>query len=110
MRLRKVVFAKMLALALVGTARGDQWTFFYPAEVTQLSCSVQDVVEYPSNQEVFQASAHAKRSPEPDWTMTVGQFPIDRKHPEKSRHEAEKACSKWMDQAGQRVRKAHEPR
>jgi hypothetical protein len=88
--------------------RADQWnwTYFHPELITAFSCSVSEVQMVvngsPHSDAVWEAQAKAKRKGEGDWAMTVGVFPLTLK----GRHEGEKACSKWMDQAQEIVRKS----
>jgi hypothetical protein len=87
------------------SARGDAWTFFHPESVKTLTCKVElSAMQHASgaSYEVWLATATATREKEDTWQMTVGEFPPS----EKGRHDAEKACSKWMDEASKRVRRA----
>lgn len=95
-----------LLLLAATTAGADQWTFFYPELVESFSCTVSrvEMIEHGGQgRDVWQALASARRDPKAgQWEMTVGLFPPT----VKGRHGAEKACSKWMDEASQRVRAA----
>lgn len=83
-----------------------QWEFFHPESVTQISCKVEQVNvsgRGEASRDAFMAEAKAKRkNGEGDWGMTIGQFPVSLK----GRHEAERVCSKWMDQAMKRMKAA----
>lgn len=99
------VFCALLLLTPVGLC-ADQWEYFHPTLITAFSCSVSEVQMIvngsPHSDAKWEAQAKAKRKGEPDWAMTVGMFPLTLK----GRHEAEKACSKWMDQASGIVKKS----
>lgn len=88
-------------------ARADQWAFFHPELVTQFSCTVSEVRMSLNgtgqSDAVWEAEATAQRKAALDWGITVGIFPLNLK----GRHAAEKACSKWMDEASKRVKQAH---
>jgi hypothetical protein len=82
----------------------DQWTFFHPEVVREYSCAVQVVTvmdhSMASPRQAWTARAHAERdSMIGSWEMIIGVFPYTLK----GRHEAEKICSKWMDEASTRV-------
>jgi hypothetical protein len=88
------------------SAQADAWTFFHPETVKSLTCKV-ELSEMQAigtaSHDVWLASASATRTKEEgNWTMTVGEFPPS----EKGRHDAEKACSRWMDEASKRIRRA----
>ena len=87
-------------------AYADRWTYFHPETVLSFSCKITDVVQEPYGEhvqrEVWEAQASAKRQGQPDWGMSLAQFPLTLK----GRHDAEKACSKWMDEASKRVKAA----
>lgn len=100
----------LIVMALVGmaSAHADPWAFFHSETVIQFGCSVSEVQMSVNgvgrSEAVWEAMARAKRKPPgEDWAMTVGIFPQNLK----GRHAAEKACSKWMDEAAQRLRRAH---
>ena len=82
----------------------DQWTLFHPEFVREYSCAVQ-VVSFIDHstappRQAWTAKAHADRdSILGSWEMIIGVFPYTLK----GRHEAEKTCSKWMDEASIRV-------
>lgn len=88
-------------------AHADQWEFFYPQTVSTYGCRVSSVESRPIGGEVWQmawsATAWAKRSDKQlgDWEMNLGRFPAT----SKGRHQAEKLCSKWQDEAEQKVRR-----
>lgn len=94
----------MVAL-LVGVSRADQWEFFYPQTVTTFGCRVASIESRPIGGEKWQmawgATAWARRTDKAlgDWEMKIGEFPATTK----GRHQAEKVCSKWQDEAEKRV-------
>jgi hypothetical protein len=104
---QRAVLIVVFVLAAV-SAHADQWNweYFHPTLVTAFGCSVSEVQMIVNGSEhsnaVWEATAKAKRKGEQDWAMTVGIFPVTLK----GRHEAEKACSHWMDQAQEIVRKS----
>lgn len=96
----------LILLALVGTAFADQWTFFYPESVTEFRCKVA-LVELSANgmargEDKWEAEASATRKGVPNWAMSIGMFPPN----QRGLHSAEKACSKWVDEARKRVKAA----
>ena len=102
----KLAFLVALLLCASVAVCADGWEYFHPTLVTAFSCSVAEVQMQvngsPRSNGVWEATAKAKRKGEQDWAMTVGVFPVTLK----GRHEAEKACSKWMDQAQAMVKKS----
>ena len=104
--MRRLIAAKVLALCLVGTAQADQWTFFHPESVKTFGCRVvltdmQINGEPSTRQDQWEAEATAVRT-DGSWAFSLGFFPPN----PKGRHQAEKVCSKWVDEAEKRVRKA----
>lgn len=106
-------FSLAIALLMIGTAvpsGADQWSFFHAETVVKYGCTVEEITHeiFGANSERlenrWQAEAYAERTGEPRWQMTVGEFPVEPKRPEKGRHQAEAACSKWMDEATKQVR------
>ena len=97
----------LAVLLLSSVANADQWTFFYPEMVKTFACRV-EVVNFVAHgtgagTDKFTANAYAERDPSVGrWDMQIGVFPLGLK----GRHQAEKACSKWMDEATKRVVKA----
>lgn len=91
-----------LALSAVGFA-ADRWDTFQADKVLAFSCSVESIALQLNGssyvKEIYEARASAKRMGLPEWNLTIGEFPstLD------GRHKAEKACSKWMDEAQKRV-------
>jgi hypothetical protein len=101
-----LVCALLLLIPVTLCADQTNWTYFHPELITAFSCSVSEVQLMvngsPRSEAVWEATAKAKRKGEEDWAMTVGMFSLTLK----GRHEAEKACSKWMDQASEIVKKS----
>jgi hypothetical protein len=100
----RILTALFLVLSTLARS-SDGWKYFHPENVSQFGCVsevVQLAVRGQPSQDVWKAGAYAHRNEEPDWAMTVGFFPPD----QKGRHQAEKACSKWMDEAIKRVKAA----
>lgn len=101
-------FVPLLALLCSVALAQGRWEFFYPASVTSLKCATEAVeLEVHGSgviQHVYQATAHAQRNDKSlgNWSMTIATYPQTLK----GRHEAEKACSKWMDEASKRVKAA----
>lgn len=100
-----IVLCALLLLTPMGLC-ANAWEYFHPELITAFSCSVSEVQMMvngsPHSDAVWEAQAKAKRKGEEDWAMTVGIFPLTLK----GRHEGEKACSRWMDQASELVRKS----
>jgi hypothetical protein len=101
--------SSVLALALLATtAHADQWTFFHPEAVTQLSYRVVLVDTTGTGEagmhEQYMCEVHAKRNDPSlgNFDFTEGYYPPT----EKGRHAADKACSKWMDKAHKLILKA----
>lgn len=89
------------------TLLADEWEFFYPESVRSFGCTAKQVSSVPYGEhravDIWQAEAHASRDKQfGNWDMTIGAFPPTTK----GRHQAEKACSKWMDEASKRVKAA----
>lgn len=106
-RIRLLVAAKLLSLCLVGTASADQWTFFHPEMVKTYGCKVA-VLDMQINgsserHDVWEAAATAMWTDGTQWQYTLAVFPLTLK----GKHQAEKACFKWMDEAEKRVKAAH---
>lgn len=103
--MRKLFAAKLLMLCLVGTAAGDQWTFFYPEHVKRYGCTAEEVVVQingvGSQQERWVARAWAERDlPEaPHWSFDISMYPDT----DKGFDAAWKDCRKWEHQARKRV-------
>lgn len=97
-----------IVLMLALDAYADQWTFFYPETVTAFGCRSELVSQRISGTGVYadawEARAHASRNDKSlgDWSMSLAAYPPTLK----GRHQAEKVCSKWMDEASKRVKKA----
>jgi hypothetical protein len=103
--MKSIAFCVLLLLASMAPCSDkENWEYFHPVLVTAFSCSVSEVQMIvngsPHSDAVWEATAKAKRKGEQDWAMTVGIYPATLK----GRHEAEKSCSKWMDQASAMVR------
>lgn len=85
----------------------DRWGFFHPELVTSMSCRVEQVsfAKYGESgvRLSWIAEAMAERKDNAGtWQMTIAEFPPTLK----GRHQAEKECSKWMDEASKRVKAA----
>lgn len=92
----------------------SMWTFFHPEVVTTMNCTIEEVQKVQVDQNggptgnksetVWMAEARASRSIKElgDWGLTLGYFQLT----EKGRHQAEKVCSRWMDEASRRVKAA----
>lgn len=100
----------VVACALCGSvvAHADAWEFFHAETVTKLSCSVV-MVESSSHESgtsvsFWEALARAERNDRSlgTWSMTIAEYPQTLK----GRHLAERACSRWMDDASKRVKAA----
>lgn len=93
-------------LWLCTMARADQWTYFHPELVRKYGCTVSEtevVLNGTSHGEFnWDATAYAERADHTRWEQEVGRFPFT----VKGRHQAQKVCSKWQDEAEKRVRKA----
>ena len=104
MFLRGILIVFLLCGGTLVTA--DAWDFFHPGFVINYRCSVSEVQMtlngVSRSEAVWEAQASAQRKAEPNWSMTVGIFPLTLK----GRHAAEKACSRWMDEASKRVKQA----
>lgn len=95
-------------LLLSAFLHADRWSFFYPQAVTHISCSARLISQADAQgiyYDKWEAEAKAKRNDPTmgDWAMTVAIYPGT----QNGRHQAEKACSKWFDEASRRVQKAH---
>lgn len=104
-----VLLFTLLSLPL----RADQWAYFKPEMVTHFSCTVSAMTTimlnpYGVNETPAQwvAEAHAEYVPPSSekWAMELGVFPLSLK----GRHQAEKVCSQWFDQASKRIKAAHQ--
>lgn len=98
----KVRAVLVLALALAS----DPWAYFQPENVTRFVCKVSDVQLQAVGEKVshpmWEAEASATRKDGTTWGMVIGEFPPTTR----GRHAAEKACSKWMDEASKRIKSA----
>jgi hypothetical protein len=96
----------LVCLMLLASAHADQWDFFHPESVIKVSCKVEEtdyMIQGEARRAVFMAEAKADRKDRLGvWSMTLGIFPPTLK----GRHGAERVCSKWMDEAGKRIKKA----
>lgn len=84
----------------------DPWTYFHPEQVKAFGCKVTDT-EISLNgmargELIWEATAFADRTTD-RWEMQIAQQP----HTLKGRHEAEKACMRWQDEAEKRVYGVH---
>ena len=95
----------VLALALAS----DPWAYFQPENVTRFVCKVSDVQLQTVGEKVshpmWEAEATATRKDGSLWGQVIGEYPLTTR----GRHRAEKACSKWADEATRRVRRAQRP-
>lgn len=110
-RLLPWVVAHVVVACAISSFAGDsgRWDFFHAEAVTSLNCTVQSVMQYPFGDKSagyanWQAEASAKRNDKSlgDWEATIARFPSTLK----GRHDAERACSRWMDEASKRVKAA----
>jgi hypothetical protein len=96
---------KWLLLLWLLSNRPDPWANFHPELVRNYSCKVQDVEMHANDgpgMMVWIADASAERGEDGKWAMMIGEF----SHTMKGRHQAEKTCSAWMDEATRRIKKA----
>jgi hypothetical protein len=96
----------LVVLWLCSLARADQWEFFHPELVRKYGCYVRQVDLQANGMDhgtmIWDAEAFADRADQSHWIYEVARYPLTLK----GRHQAEKACSKWTDDAEKRVRKA----
>jgi hypothetical protein len=122
--IRLIVAVAIIVAMLCIQSRADQWTYFYPEHVTAMSYKVSEVTleinGVGTTGTAWQCNAYAIRDDPSlgNWTMPVatyrwpdvGKTPQDKAKAEKEirklRHKADAACSKWLDEASARVRKA----
>jgi hypothetical protein len=95
----------LLSICCALPAMADRWTFFYPEAVTSTKCGIQLVSMHVNGSGVYadswEALASAKRN-DPSmgsWSMVAGMFPPTLK----GRHQAEKVCSRWLDESAKRI-------
>lgn len=101
------LFLTIACLVLIGTGTlcfADRWTYFHAESVLSVTCKVQAVESHTNGSSESHprwiATASAERSVDGRWEMMLGEYPPT----SKGRHQAEKDCSRWMDEAGKRMR------
>jgi len=113
--LRPAAFS--LALATVAffstSARSDEWTYFFPEYVTQISYKVEPYMVAPAPDAapsaffVCQARAirvgREKAGEREEFSYEVSRRPLTNR----GRHQAVAACEKWMTEATKRRDRAH---